>query len=96
MQPRHVFPAVVLFLINVLNFYDRNAPGALAEPMRKEFALSDTQIGLLGGVFIWIYAIVGVPLGSYARLDEARRHFERDYLAGVLDLAEGNVTQVSQ
>lgn len=66
MQPRHLFPAAVLFLINVLNFYDRNAPGALVEPMRKEFGLTDTQIGLLGGVFIWIYAIVGVPLGRIA------------------------------
>ncbi len=34
--------------------------------MRKEFHLSDTQIGLLGGVFIWIYALAGVPLGRIA------------------------------
>src|SRR5271165_4531359 len=34
--------------------------------MRKEFHLSDTQIGLLGSAFIWIYAIVGVPLGRIA------------------------------
>ena len=57
---------LVLFGINILNFYDRNAPGALVEPMRKEFHLNDTQIGLLGSVFIWIYAIVGVPLGRVA------------------------------
>jgi MFS family permease len=66
LKPRRFFPVVVLFAINVLNFYDRNAPGALVEPMRKEFHLSDTQIGLLGGVFIWIYALVGVPLGRIA------------------------------
>ena len=57
---------LVLFGINILNFYDRNAPGALVEPMRKEFHLDDTQIGLLGSVFIWLYAIVGVPLGRIA------------------------------
>ena len=62
---------VVLFAINVLNFYDRNAPGALVEPMRKEFHLSDTQIGLIGSAFIWIYAIVSVPLGRIA--DSASR-----------------------
>jgi MFS family permease len=56
----------VLFAINILNFYDRHVPGALVEPMRKEFHLSDTQIGLLGSAFIWIYAIVGVPLGRIA------------------------------
>ena len=61
-----IFAVVVLFGINLLNFYDRNAPGALVEPMRKEFHLSDTQIGLLGSAFVWIYAIVGVPLGRIA------------------------------
>jgi len=57
---------VVLFAINILNFYDRHVPAALVEPMRKEFHLSDTQIGLIGSAFIWIYAIIGVPLGRIA------------------------------
>ncbi len=61
-----VLPLLILVAINILNFYDRNVSGALAEPMRKEFHLSDTQIGLLGSVFIWLYAIVGVPLGKVA------------------------------
>jgi predicted MFS family arabinose efflux permease len=61
-----LFAVLVLFAINVLNFYDRHVPGALVEPMRKEFHLSDTQIGLLGSVFIWLYAIMGVPLGRIA------------------------------
>jgi predicted MFS family arabinose efflux permease len=65
------FSVVVLFAINILNFYDRHVPGALVEPMRKEFHLNDTQIGLLGSAFIWIYAIVGVPLGRVA--DSASR-----------------------
>jgi MFS family permease len=56
----------VLFFVNILNFYDRHIPGALVEPMRKEFHLNDTQIGLLGSAFIWLYAIVGVPLGLIA------------------------------
>ena len=34
--------------------------------MKKEFSLSDYQIGLLGSVFIWVYALVGVPLGFMA------------------------------
>ena len=36
----------VLFAINILNFYDRQVLGALLEPIRKEFHLSDTQLGL--------------------------------------------------
>jgi MFS family permease len=61
----------ILFLINVLNFYDRNVSGALAEPMKAEFGLTDTEIGWLGSGFIWLYAIVGVPLGRMA--DKANR-----------------------
>lgn len=57
---------LVLSAINLLNFYDRLVPGALVEPMRREFHLSDTQIGLLGSIFIWVYAIIGVPLGRIA------------------------------
>ena len=63
---RLLFSVVVLFAINILNFYDRHAPGALVEPMRKEFHLNDTQIGLLASAFIWVYAIIGVPLGRIA------------------------------
>ena len=61
-----LFAVLVLFAINILNFYDRHVPGALVEPMRKEFHLSDMQIGLLGSAFIWLYAIMGVPLGRIA------------------------------
>ena len=57
---------LVLCAINLLNFYDRQAPGALVEPMRREFGLSDTQIGLLGSMFIWVYALAGLPLGRIA------------------------------
>ncbi|MGB8473243.1 MAG: MFS transporter [Candidatus Acidiferrum sp.] len=60
------FSVIVLFAINILNFYDRHVPGALVEPMRREFHLDDTQIGLLGSAFIWIYALIGVPLGRLA------------------------------
>jgi len=60
------YPVLILVAVNILNFYDRNVPGALAEPMRKEFHLSDSQLGLLGSAFIWLYAIVGLPLGRLA------------------------------
>jgi MFS family permease len=53
----------ILFAINLLNFYDRYIFGALAEPIRKEWALSDSQIGWLATAFTLLYAIVGVPLG---------------------------------
>jgi len=61
-----LFAVAVLFAVNLLNYYDRNAPGALAEPIRREFSLSDTQIGIMGSAFIWLYALIGVPLGRLA------------------------------
>jgi MFS family permease len=59
-------PFVVLFLINVLNFYDRQALGAVTEPLRHEFHLSDTQLGAITTSFTALYALAGLPLGRLA------------------------------
>jgi len=83
MQRAHVLPCLpvhskpvsrslaVLFAINILNFYDRQVLGALLEPIRKEFHLSDTQLGTLGTLPIVLYALIGLPLGRLA--DRASR-----------------------
>ncbi len=60
------FALGVLFAVNLLNFYDRQLAGALAEPVRKEFHLSDTSLGLLGTVFTLMYAVVGLGFGRAA------------------------------
>jgi MFS family permease len=57
---------IFLVIINIINFYDRNVGGALAEPMRREFGLNDTQIGWLGTAFTLLYAVIGLPLGWIA------------------------------
>lgn len=57
------FALAVLFGINLMNFFDRQIAGALGEPIRVEFGLNDTQLGLLATVFTLVYAAVGVPLG---------------------------------
>jgi MFS family permease len=54
----------LLFAINLLNFFDRQLLGALGEPVRHEFGLSDTALGTLGTIFTIIYAFVGLPLGA--------------------------------
>src|SRR3984957_6887347 len=53
----------ILFAINLLNFFDRQLLGALGEPVRKEFHLSDSALGFLGTIFTITYAFVGLPLG---------------------------------
>lgn len=56
----------VLFGVNCLNFYDRQVLGALAEPVRREFALSDMQIGAFTTTFALLYSVAGLPLGRLA------------------------------
>jgi MFS family permease len=65
-QSRAFYALFVLFVVNLLNFFDRQLPGALAEPIRKEFHLSDTSLGLLGTIATLMYAVVGLPLGRLA------------------------------
>lgn len=60
------WPLAVLVAVNVLNFYDRQVAGAVVEPVRKEFLLSDTQIGLLNTLSLILYGLVGLPLGLLA------------------------------
>ena len=56
----------VLFAINAINFFDRQIGGVLAEPIRKEWGLTDTQVGWLATAFTLLYAAMGVPLGRLA------------------------------
>jgi MFS family permease len=60
------FALIVLFAINTMNFFDRQILGAVGEPIRKEFALSDAALGALGTAFTLLYAFVGIPLGRLA------------------------------
>jgi MFS family permease len=57
------YTLAILFAINLLNFYDRQIPGALVEPIRKQWSLTDSQIGWLATAFTLLYAVVGVPFG---------------------------------
>lgn len=63
----HIWFALwVLFAINAINFFDRQILGAVGEPIRKEFGLSDAALGALGTAFTLLYAFVGVPFGRMA------------------------------
>lgn len=60
------FILFVLFGINFMNFFDRQIPGAVAESIKKEWELSDLDLGNLNTAFILLYAVVGLPLGRLA------------------------------
>src|SRR6184192_765186 len=56
-----------------MNFFDRQLIGGVGEGIRREWALSDTALGLLGTVFTLLYAVFGLPLGRLSDTTERRR-----------------------
>jgi MFS transporter, Spinster family, sphingosine-1-phosphate transporter len=52
--------------INFLNYMDRYVGAAVAPLIKKEFGLSDGQVGLLGSAFLLVYAVAALPFGYWA------------------------------
>ena len=52
--------------INFLNYMDRYVGAVVAPLVKKEFGLSDGEIGLLGSAFLLVYAIAALPFGYWA------------------------------
>ncbi|PCD02177.1 MFS transporter [Sphingomonas spermidinifaciens] len=58
---------VALFLVSIVAQVDRILPFILAESIKTEFSLSDTQIGLMtGAAFALCYTLLSLPLASLA------------------------------
>ena len=57
----------MLLLVYAFNFIDRVMLGILVPPIKHEFALTDSQLGLLGGTaFALFYTALGIPIGWLA------------------------------
>lgn len=62
----------ILFLLFTLSYIDRQIIGILATPIKRELNLSDTQLGLLGGLsFALLYCTLAIPIAVMA--DRRRR-----------------------
>jgi MFS family permease len=56
-----------LLAANILNFLDRQILGILAQPIKADLHLSDTQFGAIGGLaFALLYSLLGIPLAYLA------------------------------
>jgi predicted MFS family arabinose efflux permease len=68
--PRERSASLVLALLLVayiFNFLDRQILGILAQPIKADLRLSDTQFGAIGGLaFALLYSVLGVPLAYLA------------------------------
>lgn len=75
----------LMFLFNVMNFVDRMLSAILQEPIKRNFHLTDTQLGLLGGpAFAVLYAVAALPIARLA--DRTSRVY---VIAGVLAIWSG-------
>ena len=74
-QPTPSYRRYVLFILTgvyTFNFIDRQILVILAEPIKADLNLSDTQMGLLTGLaFAFFYVLLGIPIARYA--DKANR-----------------------
>jgi len=58
---------IILTLVYAMNHVDRQIMVILSEPIKQEFGLSDTQLGLLTGfMFAAFYATLGIPFAAWA------------------------------
>src|SRR5690349_14820890 len=66
-RPGRTLALLLLTAVGTMNFVDRQILSVLAEPIRRELHLSDTQLGLLTGLsFALFYAVMGVPAAMLA------------------------------
>ncbi|WP_407152265.1 spinster family MFS transporter [Bradyrhizobium sp. ORS 86] len=64
---RRYYVLGLLTIIYALNFLDRTIFNVLIEPIKKEFTLSDTTMGLLAGFgFVLFYSLLGIPIARMA------------------------------
>lgn len=63
-RPGYAWYAVTLFVLaTMMNFFDRGVFTLMIESIKRDFALSDIQLGiLLGPAGILFYLVVGIPL----------------------------------
>jgi len=65
--PYLIYLLIILLLINIINFVDRQIPFILAQSIKQDLHLTDTQLGLMGGIaFAVVYSVLGLPLGRLA------------------------------
>jgi MFS family permease len=57
----------LLLLAYIFNFLDRQILGILAEPIKADLKLTDTEFGAVGGLaFALLYSVLGLPLAYLA------------------------------
>lgn len=78
-QERAGLVLALLLFSYILNFLDRQILGILAQPIKADLGLSDTEFGAVGGLaFALLYSLLGLPLAILA---------DRTSRAGVISIS---------
>jgi MFS family permease len=68
-----VYVLALLVAVGIAGWVDRNVLAALLQSIKLEFAFSDTELGLLGGIAFGVfYATVGLPIAWLADRGDRR------------------------
>jgi len=66
-SPNRAYVLFILVVVYTFNFIDRQIVGILAVPIKADLGLSDTQLGLMGGLaFALFYTGLGIPVAMLA------------------------------
>jgi MFS transporter, Spinster family, sphingosine-1-phosphate transporter len=74
--PRATFALALLFGVNFLNYIDRNVISAVVPLIQAEFHLSDAAVGVIGSMFMVVYALASPVTGVFGD------RWPRRYLVG--------------
>jgi predicted MFS family arabinose efflux permease len=84
----HRYTVWVLCGVYALSCLDRNVINILAEPIKRELALADWQLGVLTGVaFALFYTLLGLPLARFADRPSVNRVRLISICVGIWSLA---------
>lgn len=76
---------VLLTMVAVFNYLDRGVLALAMEPIKQEFDLSDSQLGLMSGfAFALFYAVAGIPIARWA--DRGNRNHVVSLTTGIWSL----------
>ena len=66
-SPNRAYVLFILVVVYTFNFIDRQIIGILAVPIKADLGLTDTQLGLMGGLaFALFYTGLGIPVAMAA------------------------------